>query len=102
MTPPAGPEEPDYGQAVIEGDTVVIRISLVSLPTAVEGAWASYGLPTRMKVTDVKAFAKELVIALNREEEDGTTRIHTMFDGAINEAIEQGAEGIEEHEDQNA
>jgi hypothetical protein len=27
--------------------------------------------------------------------------IHKMFDAAINEALEQGAEGTEEHEDQN-
>jgi hypothetical protein len=37
---------------------------------------------------------------LNQESEDGSTRIHRMFDGAIEEAINQGAFGIEEHERQ--
>jgi len=50
-----------------------------------------------MKITDPAEFAKELVYVLNGEEEDGTTRVHRMFDGAIQEAFEQGAMGCEEH-----
>jgi hypothetical protein len=88
------------GMAVIENGCLVIRLHLSFLPSIVEGAWAAGGMETRYKVTDSRAFAADLVTELNREEEDGTTRVHRMFDGAIDEAINQGAEGIEEHEDQ--
>ncbi|PAQ03691.1 hypothetical protein LRP31_25660 [Mesorhizobium mediterraneum] len=46
------------------------------------------------KVTDPAAFAKAVYHQLNDEEEDGTTIVHRMFDDAIKEAVEQGAEGI--------
>lgn len=57
-------------------------------------------MQTRYKVIDPAAFAKELARELNDEDDDGTTRIHRMLDKAIEGAIDQGAEGIEEHEDQ--
>lgn len=46
-------------------------------------------------ITDADTFFKELVIALNSEEEDGTTPVHRMLDAAALAAIESGAEGIE-------
>lgn len=90
------------GQAVIEDGCIVIRVPVQNLPAVVEGSWAAGGMDTRFKVTDPDAFAKDLVIELNQENDIGTTRIHKMFDRAIEEAINQGAEGIEEHEDQEA
>ena len=90
------------GQAVIKGGAIVIRIPIKNLPQVVEGAWALGALDTRWKITDAPAFAEALVDELNREDEEGTTMIHKMFDAAINEALEQGAEGIEEHKDQDA
>lgn len=93
---------PDFnGQAIIEDGAIIVRIPLENLPQVVEGAWALGSLESRWKVTDAQVFATELVRALNDEDEQGTTRIHKMFDAAINEALEQGAEGIEEHEDQD-
>ena len=90
------------GEAIIEGDSIVIRVALSALPIVLEGSWACGALDTRFKLTDVNKFASELVRELNDESEDGTTRIHKLFDGAIIEALEQGALGIEEHEDQDA
>lgn len=90
------------GQAVIEDGAIVIWVPVDCLPAIVEGAWAAGYMDTRFKVTDAATFAKALVIELNSESEDGTTAIHKMFDACINEAIEQGAEGIDEHEDQDA
>lgn len=87
-------------EAKIEGEDIVIRVAVSALPQVVEGAWTAGYMETRFKVTDAPTFAKELVSELNAESEDGTTAIHKMFDACINEAIEQGAEGIEEHEDQ--
>jgi hypothetical protein len=92
--------EMQSGEAVIEGDSIVIRVAIDALPMIVEGAWAAGGMDLRLKVTDAKTFAKDLVRTLNDEEEDGTTPIHKMFDAAIWEASEQGADGIDEHEDQ--
>lgn len=90
------------GRAVIEGDAMLIRLPIDYLPQVVEGAWALNAMPVRMQITDAGAFAKELVRVLNREDEQGTTMIHRMMDSAIVEALEQGAEGIEEHPQQSA
>lgn len=87
-------------QAFIEDGKIIIAIPLENLPMIVEGSWAAGAMNTRYKVTDPDEFGKELVYTLNNESENGTTMIHVMFDQAIEEAIEQGAWGIEEHEDQ--
>lgn len=81
----------DSGRAVIEGGDIVIRVAISALPLIAEAPMAG----TDYKVTDAEVFAVDLVRELNREEEDGTTRIHRLFDGAIEEAIDQGAEGVE-------
>lgn len=86
--------------AVIENGSIVIRVAVDALPAIVEGGWAAGAYDTRFKVTDIFEFAADLVRELNRESEDGTTRIHVMFDKAILEAVDQGAFGIEEHEQQ--
>lgn len=90
------------GKAVIEGDEIVIRLPIEALPDVIEGAWSMNALRTRYQIVDGEAFAKELTLALNREDEQGTTPIHRMCDKAIEYAIDQGAEGIEEHPDQEA
>jgi hypothetical protein len=90
------------GQAVIEDGYLTIRVAIAALPAVVEGAWAAGGMDVRYKVTDAQTFAKDLMYELNAESENGTTRIHTMFDAAIQEAINHGAQGIDEHEDQDA
>ena len=82
--------------ASIEDGFMVIRIPIEVLPQVVRGGCDSLnGIEPRMYVTDPMAFAKEIVRELNREDEIGTTRVHKMFDGAIVEAFNQGAEGIE-------
>ena len=89
------------GEAVIEDGALVIRVSLEALPMVLEGAWAMAKFDTRYKITDASEFAKELVYALNREDEQGTTPVHELFDKAILYVIEQGGFGIDEHEDQS-
>lgn len=95
-------QEEDGARAVIEDGHIVIRVAVDALPAIVEGAWAAGGLAARLKVTDAAALAREIAHELNREDEDGTTLIHKMFDAAIDEAANQGAEGIAEHEEQDA
>jgi hypothetical protein len=94
-------DENDYGKAVIEKGSIVIRVPIANLQTVVDGTWALNSLTERMKITNAKKFAAELVHALNDEDGEGTTPVHTMFDKCLNEAIEQGAEGVEVHEDQD-
>ena len=72
----------------IEGDEIVIRIPISLLPCAVQ--------VEGFKVTDAVKFAEELVSAINLEDEEGTTPVHKMLDEAANTAIEDGAYGVEE------
>lgn len=65
-----------------------------------DGAFAMAALPIRYEITNFDEFAAELVRALNDEDEQGTTRVHKMFDAAIEYAVDQGALGITEHGDQ--
>lgn len=94
------PKMKDSGEAIIENGSLVIRVSLEALPMVLEGAWAMNKFDTRLKITDAGEFSKELVYALNREDEQGTTPIHELFDKAILYVIESGGFGIDEHEDQ--
>lgn len=48
-----------------------------------------------LKVTDKATFAKEVVRALEHEEEDGTTPVHLLFDNAFEYAVGDGCEGVE-------
>ncbi len=87
-------------QAVIQDGQIVISIDVDALPVIVSGSCGTGGLGGLWKVTDPAEFAEAVCSALNREEEDGTTRVHLMFDWAFDHAIDQGAEGIEEADDE--
>lgn len=82
-------------QAVVRDGKIEISIDVDALPMIVSGSCATCSLQGTWKVTDAEAFAKEVCRSLNDEREDGTTRVHLMFDGAFAHAIDQGAEGIE-------
>ena len=89
--------EPATGaEAVIRNGLIVISIDIDALPVIVSGSCAEDGLDGLWRVTDPETFAKEVVNALNDEAENGTTLVHKMFDQAFSNAIDQGAEGIEE------
>lgn len=89
--------EPTGAKAEIRGGQIVISIAIDALPLILSGAVAAGDLiHHNFKITDAQVFAKELVGALNNENEIGTTPIHLTFDRAMVYAIEQGAEGIEE------
>lgn len=89
----------------IDRDVLSITMGVQSLAFAVEhnpdleiydGESGEFKTP---KVVDADAFAKEVLIILHREEEDGTTMVHEMLDKAVEMAIENGAEGIRLPED---
>jgi hypothetical protein len=96
LNAPVSPPAPEYGQAVIQNGEVIIRIPIATLPLAMSGACDLQAIEPRYEVTDAELFARALVRELNKDDEQGTTRIHRMLDAAMNEAIEQGAEGVSE------
>lgn len=85
--------------AVVEDGNIVIRLPIKNLPVAVEGSIALGTLDGPFKVTDAEKFAKDVVTALNDEDEGGTTRVHQMFDSAFNYIAENGSDGIADDDD---
>jgi len=79
---------------------IVIELPLSVLPKALLGSplnMDSDGDPA-YHVINKAAFAEAIVEALGREEDDGTTPLHRLFDDAMLAAIEDGCEGVEEYE----
>lgn len=83
-------------EAVVRDGQIVISVAVDALPLILSGSIATNAVAGTFKVTDAETFAKEVCSSLNAEKEDGTTRVHMMFDSAFNHAIEQGAEGVED------
>lgn len=76
--------------------TISIGVSLLVHAVTHGPGLEQYGAST---VTDEDGFAREIVEAMQREEEDGTNAVHRMLDAAAIEAIEDGAEHIRFAED---
>lgn len=75
----------------VEADLLKISIGVDLLCHAVTHG---PGMMSEAEVTDRDAFVRAIVDELLRDEEDGTTPVHRMFDAAAEEAVEQGAEGV--------
>ena len=92
---------PDTPLVAIEGDDLVIRVSLDALVFATENgpaleAWNDQHSRFRtVKVTDPHTWQKSVLRALQKEAENGDTPVHRLLDGAVSYAAEQGEEGIE-------
>ena len=84
----------DHGQQVLRVELVDRRLTIsVGVDTLAEAVQISdYG--EDCKVTDIDGFAKDVLYELKREEEDGTTLVHRLFDNAAGEAVEQGSEHV--------
>lgn len=78
------------GRAEIEDGNIVIRVSIDNLETIVNNGPHS----DEIEVVDPHLFARDLVVALQEEAEDGTTAVHKLFDDAILGAFENGADGV--------
>ena len=48
-----------------------------------------------IKICDMDLFSKDVVLAINDEDEDGSTLLTRMLDAAIKQAVEDGSEGVE-------
>lgn len=90
------PEDPrDHGlTAEIVDGKLIISIGINVLAHACE-----FGHPENQadefRIVDKDEFAKDILNEITREEEDGTTPLHRLFDAATLEAIDQGSLGIE-------
>ncbi len=82
----------------IENNQLVIRIGIDTLAYAVE-AGDSFQ-EGEGKVIDKAAFAKDLTFALQEEEEDGTNRVHRLFDDAAIAVVENGSPSVRFSEDE--
>lgn len=89
--------------ARIADGNIVISVAVAALPELLRMSQASGEIDDAFEVTDAAAFAEGVVVALNDEDEEGATHMHVLFDRAMAEAIENGAEGIaEKDEDEGA
>lgn len=77
-------------EAKIEDGVIVIRVPVSVLPAALEQNPRNDSYRGSL-ITNLEGFARDVVIELNREEKDGTTPVHLLFDKAMAEAIEQGS-----------
>lgn len=48
-----------------------------------------------VKITDEDAFVGDFLVELNKEDEEGSTELHKLFDKLANDAINNGAFGVE-------
>jgi hypothetical protein len=55
--------------------------------------------PNIARIVEPQTFAEDVVRELKREQEDGTTPVHLLFDKAMLEAVEQGSLGVDDVEE---
>jgi hypothetical protein len=86
----------------IDGGELVIRIGLNTLAHAIasgndlhEYDERSGDYLRRFAVTNPYVFAQDIVIELQREEEDGSTPLSHLFDQMGQYAIEEGSTGVD-------
>ena len=77
-------------EAVIERGTIVIRLPIRNLASAVRYRPEPLGV----KVTNAKLFAQDVVRELNKDDEAGACAIHRLFDIACEEAVDNGSLGV--------
>lgn len=86
----------------IVDDELVIRIGIDTLATsAIMGPYfttlmeSNGDQPDTVVISDNRTFAESIINALKDESEDGTNRMHIMFDSAAEYVSEQGLDGLE-------
>lgn len=83
----------------VVGNAIVIRLPLSILPVVLEGAPFNEGpdgsCRPLYRVSNAALFAEAIAYELDAEKEDGTTPVHLLFDDVMEEAIENGCEGVD-------
>lgn len=79
----------------VEPGVLVIRIPIDTLAWAANHGPLNNGEVPMFRVTDNALFAGSVALALEREDEDGSTPVTRMFDAAFERAIEDCDSGVE-------
>lgn len=90
-------------RVTVEGDDLVIRFAVDQLCHSVTmgDSWpVQFNGESGATIVNRPLFLQELTHELLREDEQGATPLHHLFDAAALEVIEQGGESIELHEDE--
>ncbi len=88
----------------MDDDVLIIRIGLDRLAYCAETSPEFYCGETGrycLKVTNRHGFANDVILALNHEEDDGSTPVERMLDAAIVAAFEDGSEHMRDLRDSN-
>lgn len=88
-------------KAEVLNGRLVVSIGIDTLAFAAQGRYDEEAFKEgrdapEFSVSDNRKFAKSVLAALEREEEDGTQLPHIMLDDAFDYVLEQGLEGISE------
>lgn len=75
----------------IVDDVLTISIGVATLAFAVQQADIWDEMP---RIADVDVFARDVKVALEQEDEEGTNAIHELFDAAAVRAVEEGSTGV--------
>jgi hypothetical protein len=82
----------------VVGSVLTIEIGVDTLKKAAErheSFWQPETDKYAVVVSNATQFAKDVRDELNREEEDGSTPLHILLDKAIEEAANNGSEGLD-------
>ena len=90
-----GPHDDRGGEAVVETVDGHAYIT-VRVPVGAIHLIAPVALDHEMVVTDEVTFAVDLVREINAEDEHGNNSFQRWFDNEIRNAVDQGADGVEE------
>jgi hypothetical protein len=92
---PKNPRQQGLECDIIAG-RLVISIGVEALRQAVIlGPYlVNFTNPAELSINDVDIFARDVLLELEWEEEDGLTLIHHAIDKAAERAIENGSEGV--------
>ncbi len=92
----------ENAKAYIKDNKITIEINIDDLQNVILASWGSGYLHTPFKIIDKNEFAKEFCHVLNDESEDGTTKIHELFDDALMIAFENNGHATEELSEEQA
>ena len=89
----------------IRNNQLIIRLGLNTLAFAAENPFgdslfadgSTVDDGSTITVVDKRAWAEEVLRALENEDEQGTAPVHTLLDQAMRSAIDDGAVGVEVH-----
>lgn len=86
-------------QCKIEGDEIIVRIKIAALPNAWDQHCRDINDPDAPEshppqIVDAESFAIDFVAELNHEDEIGDTPLMRVFDEALEQAINNGADGV--------